>query len=102
MTQTAKTDDLHDDGESLVAAMTRPTMIGGFTLTSLGLSLYLPGMAAMLTRSLWALTLVPVLLGFAYAICLKDVYLLNIFSCATRLKVCLNKKLWGCRRYAPR
>ncbi|MDM0015051.1 VirB3 family type IV secretion system protein [Variovorax sp. J22P168] len=94
--------DLYDEGETLVAAMTRPTMIGGFTLASLAMSLYLPGMAAMVTRSIWAVALVPVLLLACYLVCLKDVYLFNILSASTRLKPCANKSLWGCRRYAPR
>lgn len=91
-----------DDGESLVAAMTRPTMVGGFTLTSLAMSLYFPGMAALITRSLWAAALVPVFLLVSYLVCLKDVYLFDIFEAAMRLKQSPNKKHWGCRRYAPR
>lgn len=91
-----------EDGTPVVAAMTRPTMIGGFTLTSIGLSLYLPGMAALIARSLWPLTLVPMLLLASYLICLKDVYLFDIALAATHLKTCPNRRLWGCRRYAPR
>ena len=82
--------------------MTRPTMIGGFTLSSLVVSLYIPGMLAMLTRSMWAMALVPVCLLVSYLVCLKDVYLFDIFAAATHLKACRNKALWGCRRYAPR
>jgi type IV secretion system protein VirB3 len=92
----------HDEGELLVAAMTRPTMVGGFTLASLAMSLYFPGMAVLITRSLWAAALIPVLLLISYLVCLKDVYLFDILSAATRLKTCPNKRLWGCRRYAPR
>lgn len=95
-------DQFDDEGESLVAAMTRPTMIGGFTLASLAMSLYLPGMIALITRSIWAGLLVPVLLLISYLVCLKDVYLFNILSAATHLKTCANKHKWGCRRYAPR
>ena len=90
------------DGEVLVLAMTRPTMIGGLTLTSIGLSLYIPGMLAMLSRSIWPAALVPVLLVISYLICLKDVYLFSIFAAASHLKSARNQVLWGCRRYAPR
>ncbi len=95
-------EQFHDEGESLVAAMTRPTMVGGLTLASLAMSLYFPGMAALITRSLWAAALIPVLLLISYLVCLKDVYLFDIMSAATHLKTCPNKRLWGCRRYAPR
>jgi type IV secretion system protein VirB3 len=91
-----------EDGEALVLAMTRPTMIGGFTLASLAMSFYFPGMAALITRSLWAALLVPVFLLASYLVCLKDVYLFDILSAAIHLKTCPNKRLWGCRRYAPR
>ena len=93
---------LDEEDESLVAAMTRPTMIGGLTLSSLGMSFYVPGMLALITRSVWALTVIPIFLVISYLICLKDVYLFGIMSAATRLKACRNKHLWGCRRYAPR
>ena len=92
----------NDEGEALVVAMTRPTMIGGFTLSSLVLSLYVPFMLAMLTRSALALLLVPALLLVCYLVCLKDVYLFGICSAASRLKICVNKRIWGVRRYAPR
>lgn len=92
----------HDEGESLVAAMTRPTMLGGLTLASLAASFYFPGMAALITRSLWPATLIPVLLLMSYLVCLKDVYLFDIMLSATHLKTCPNQHLWGCRRYAPR
>jgi type IV secretion system protein VirB3 len=91
-----------DDGEMLVVAMTRPTMLGGFTLLSIGLSCYVPVMIALLCRSLWALTCMPVFLGASYLICLKDIYLFDIAHCAMHLKACRNQPLWGCRRYAPR
>ncbi|SAK79376.1 Type IV secretory pathway, VirB3-like protein [Caballeronia hypogeia] len=98
------TDDaqMDDEGESLVAAMTRPTMIGGLTLASLAMSFYFPGMAALITRSVWAAACIPVLLLMSYLVCLKDVYLFDILSAATHLKTCPNKRFWGCRRYAPR
>ena len=96
-------DPLQESGEALVTAMTRPTMIGGFTLTSLGVSCFVPGMVAMVTRSLWAALLIPALLLVSYLVCLKDVYLFDIiFGSATHLKACPNKARWGCRRYAPR
>ena len=103
MTSSPRTPDAHlEEGESLVAAMTRPAMIAGFTLTSLGTSFLLPLMVVLITRSLWAGLAVPVLLLVSYLVCLKDVYLFDILNAATRLKPCRNKHLWGCRRYAPR
>lgn len=95
-------EQFQDEGEALVAAMTRPTMVGGWTLSSLAMSFYFPGMAALITRSLWAAALVPVLLAISYLVCLKDVYLFDILSAAIHLKTCPNKRFWGCRRYAPR
>lgn len=83
-------------------AMTRPTMIGGFTLSSLVLSLYLPFMCAMLTRSAWAFLGVPLLILGSYLVCLKDIYLFDIAISASRLRLCVNKTHWGVRRYAPR
>jgi len=90
------------DEELLVVAMARPAMIGGFTMTSLGVSCYLPTFTALLTRSLWPLLLLPVFLLVSYLVCLKDVYLFDIANSATRLKPCRNKRYWGCRSYAPR
>ncbi|AET95620.1 VirB3 family type IV secretion system protein [Caballeronia zhejiangensis] len=96
-------EQLHDDeGESLVAAMTRPTMIGGLTLASLAMSFYIPGMAAMIARSVVPAIAVPFLLLGSYLVCLKDVYLFDILAAATHLKTCPNKRFWRCRRYAPR
>ncbi|RWA37001.1 VirB3 family type IV secretion system protein [Xylella fastidiosa] len=95
-------EQFHDEGELVVAAMTRPTMVGGLTLASLAMSFYLPGMAALITRSLWMMALIPVLLLISYLICLKDVYLFDIILASTHLKTCPNKRFWGCRRYAPR
>jgi type IV secretion system protein VirB3 len=59
-------------------------------------------MAALLCHSLQPLVLVPILLVASYLVCLKDVFLFDIAGAALRLKVCRNKRLWGCRRYAPR
>lgn len=91
-----------DDGEILVAAMTRPVMLGGFTLMSIALSFYVPVMVALVLRSVWAASLVPVLLLASYLVCLKDVYLFDIACAAMHLKACPNKYIWRCRRYAPR
>ncbi|EKS72062.1 MULTISPECIES: VirB3 family type IV secretion system protein [Caballeronia] len=96
-------EDSHDDeGEALVAAMTRPTMVGGLTLASLGMSFYIPSMAAMISRSVLPAMVIPFLLLASYLICLKDVYLFDILAAATHLKACPNKRFWRCRRYAPR
>lgn len=95
-------DKYNDEEETLVVAMTRPTMVGGFTLTSLVLSFYLPFMVAMFTRSVLAFLLVPIFLLISYLVCLKDVYLFDICAAASRLKICVNKRIWGVRRYAPR
>lgn len=92
----------HDEDETLVVAMTHPTMIGGLTLTSIVMSVYFPFMGALITRSLWAAALIPVLLLISYLVCLKDVYLFDIMVSATHLKTCRNGLIWGCRRYAPR
>ncbi|MBS7776866.1 VirB3 family type IV secretion system protein [Acidovorax sp. CCYZU-2555] len=94
-------DLFHDDGDALVAAMTRPTMVGGLTLTSIAVSVYCPGMIALITRSLWAAALIPVFLLISYLVCLKDVYLFDIAAAAFHLKTCPNRRLWRCRRYAP-
>lgn len=91
-----------EQGELLVKAMTRPPMVGGFVLMSIFLSAYIPGMTALVTRSVYPLVLVPVALVASYLAALKDVYLFDIFFATTHLRVCLNKTLWGCRSYAPR
>lgn len=96
------TDDVEDDGEPLAAAMTRPFMIGGFTLASLAISFYVPGMAAMILKAWQPALLVLVLLPVCYLACLKDVYFFNVLGAATRLKPHRNSRIWGCRRYAPR
>lgn len=92
----------YSEGEVLAVAMTRPTMIGGFTLTSLAISFYFPGMIVLITRSVWAMILIPIFLLISYLICLRDVYLFDILSAAIHLKTCPNRRLWKCRRYAPR
>ena len=91
-----------DDGEVLVIAMTRPSMLSGLTLSSIGVSIFIPGMAAMITRSFYLFGLIPVFLFISYIVCLKDVYLFGIFASYLHLKACINKKIWGCRSYAPR
>ncbi|MBK5071609.1 VirB3 family type IV secretion system protein [Budviciaceae bacterium CWB-B4] len=91
-----------DEGEPLTVAMTRPTMVGGFTLSSIGLSVLLPLYITFITRWLWALGACPILLVICYLICLKDIYLFDIALSASRLKACANKRIWRCRSYAPR
>jgi type IV secretion system protein VirB3 len=91
-----------DDSEMLVVAMTRPTMIGGFTLSSLVMSFFIPFMIVMITKQLWAGVFIPVALLISYLVCLKDVYLFGIASAASRLRPCVNKRMTGVRRYAPR
>lgn len=91
-----------NNDEPVVIAMTRPTMIGGFTLASLVLSFYVPGMLAMIVHAVWPLIFVPCLLLVSYLVCLKDVYLFDIAASAMYLRNCPNKRMWGNRRYAPR
>lgn len=93
---------MDDDSELLVVALTRPTMLGGLTMTSLGLSIYLPGVLTFVTKSVWGLLLLPILLLISYLVCLRDVYLFEVALAATRLRACRNKRLWGFRSYAPR
>lgn len=95
-------EQFHDEGELLVVAMTRPAMVGGLTVASLFLSFYIPGMIALITRSVLPTVLIPIFLLISYLACLKDVYLFNIAFAAMNLKPCVNKKYWGCRSYAPR
>lgn len=97
-----KDEQFSDDGELLVTSMTRPSMIGGLTMSSIVLSLYLPGVIAMITNTLWAGLLVPVLFLICYLVCLKDVYLFEVLKATAHLKACVNQRHWGCRRYAPR
>ncbi|MDY7549206.1 VirB3 family type IV secretion system protein [Glaciimonas sp. CA11.2] len=92
----------HDEGETLVIAMTRPSMLGGLTLTSIGISVFIPGMGAMVTRSIFFFGLIPVFLFISYLVCLKDVYLFGIVGAYSHVKACVNKRHWGCRSYAPR
>jgi len=93
---------VQDEGELLVVAMARPAMVGGFTIASIGFSFFIPWFTSMLTRSIWPLVFIPVLIVASYMVCLKDVYLFDIATAATRLKPCANKRHWGCRSYAPR
>jgi type IV secretion system protein VirB3 len=97
-----KPDTPDDDGEPLVIAMTRPSMLSGLTFGSIGVSFLFPGMTAMLTRSMYFFALIPVFLLISYVVCLKDVYLFGIAETCLRLKRCPNKSHWRCRSYAPR
>lgn len=94
--------DVDPENEMLVIAMTRPSMLGGLTFSSIGMSVFIPGMAAMISRSLYLFALIPLLLFVSYLVCLKDVYLFGIFESYTHLRLCINKRYWGCRSYAPR
>ncbi|MDZ5461762.1 VirB3 family type IV secretion system protein [Azohydromonas lata] len=89
-------EDVEDDGEPLAAAMTRPFTLGGFTLASLAISLYVPGMAAMICKAWQPVLLVLVLLPACYLACLKDVYFFSVLAAATRLKPHRNSRVWGC------
>ena len=91
-----------DEGELLVIAMTRPSMLSGLTFSSRGVSFLFPGLTARLTRSIYFFALIPVFLFLSYIVCLKDVYLFGVAEACTRLKICPNKSHWGCRSYAPR
>lgn len=91
-----------NEGAPLVVAMTRPTMLGGFTLSSIALSLYVPAMMAMIVHAIWPLITVPCLLLVSYLVCLKDVYLFQIAAASMHLKSCPNKRVRGYRTYAPR
>ena len=91
-----------DEGEVVVLAMTRPSMLGGLTFSSIGMSFFIPGMAAMVTRSVYFFAGIPLCLLVSYLVCLKDVYLFGIAAAGTHLKLCVNKRFWGCRSYAPR
>lgn len=52
-----------DEGEVLVVAMARPSMVGAFTMSSVLISIFAPLIAALLIRSLWPVALIPVLFG---------------------------------------
>jgi len=95
---------LHDpeEGEVLVLSMTRPSMLSGLTFGSIGVSFFVPGMAAMITRSVGLFALIPLFLFLSYLVCLKDVYLFGVFESYMHLKICINRRYWGCRSYAPR
>lgn len=88
--------------EILVLSMTRPSMLGGLTFSSIGVSFFVPGMAAMVTRSVWFFALIPLFLFLSYLVCLKDVYLFGVFGSYSHVKICRNKRHWRCRSYAPR
>ncbi|MCH4881225.1 Type IV secretory pathway, VirB3-like protein [compost metagenome] len=91
-----------DEGEVLVVAMARPSMVGAFTMSSVLISIFAPLIAALLIRSLWPVALIPVLFGASYYICSKDVYLFGVMQAAFRLRASQNRKVWGYRSYAPR
>lgn len=95
-------EQFHDEDVTLVISMTRPSMLGGLTLTSIGVSVFIPVMTALITRSLYFFALIPVCLFISYLVCLKDIYLFGIFGSWCGLKICVNKRYWGCRSYAPR
>ena len=76
-----------DDSELLVLTMTRPSMLSGLTFSSIGVSFFVPGMAAMITRSVLFFALIPLCLLLSYLVCLKDVYLFGIFAASTHLKM---------------
>lgn len=97
----AEYDDL-EEGEVLVLAMARPSMVGPFTLSSILISLIAPVLLALLIRSLYPLGLIPVLFVVSYWICSKDVYLFGVLQAASNLKASWLRKLWGYRSYAPR
>lgn len=81
----AEYDDL-EEGEVLVLAMARPSMVGPFTLSSILISLIAPVLLALLIRSLYPLGLIPVLFVISYWICSKDVYLFGVLQAASNLK----------------
>ena len=91
-----------DYSKRLVVAMTRPAMIGGFTMSSLGFSLFIPAFLGLLFKTMVLFLLAIPLLAFSYWVCLKDVYFFEIALAAMNLKACPNKPHWGCRSYAPK
>ncbi|ARQ77146.1 type VI secretion protein [Pseudomonas fragi] len=91
-----------DEGEVLVLAMARPSMVGAFTLSSILISIFGPLITALVIRSLWPVGAIPLLFGISYYICSKDVYLFGVLQSAFRLRASRNRKLWGYRSYAPR
>lgn len=91
-----------DEGEVLVVAMARPSMVGPFTLSSILISLITPVLAALLLRSLYVLAIMPILFAAAYWICSRDVYLFGVLRAAFTLRASPLRKLWGYRSYAPR
>ncbi|HHW1937412.1 VirB3 family type IV secretion system protein [Pseudomonas aeruginosa] len=97
----AEYEDL-EEGEVLVVAMARPSMVGPFTLSSILISLISPVVLSLLLRSLYPLGLIPILFTVSYWICSKDVYLFGVLQAASNLKASRLRKLWGYRSYAPR
>ncbi|APQ06990.1 MULTISPECIES: VirB3 family type IV secretion system protein [Pseudomonas] len=91
-----------DEGEVLVQAMARPSMVGPFTLSSILISLISPVLLTLLLRSLYPLLLMPFLFVASYWICSKDVYLFGVLKAASTLKASPLRKIWGYRSYAPR
>lgn len=91
-----------DEGEVLVVAMSRPSMVGPFTLSSILVSIFLPFMAAMVFKNLWLIAAIPFMFGVTYYICSKDIYLFGVIWSMTKLRGARNKRLWGYRSYAPR
>lgn len=91
-----------DEGEAVALGLTRPTMVGGFSLTALVMSFFAPVLIALMVRSPWMLCLIPPCLLVSYLVCLEDVYLFEIAFASVNLRACPNKKYWGCRSYAPR
>lgn len=98
------TNSEHDpeEGEVLVVAMARPSMVGPYTMSSVGVSIFLPFMAAMIFKNLWLVMTMPIMFAITYYICSKDVYLFGVLWALHKLKGSRNKRLWGYRSYAPR
>ena len=69
-----------DEGEVLVLAMARPSMVGAFTLSSILISIFGPLITALVIRSLWPVGAIPLLFGISYYICSKDVYLFGVLQ----------------------
>lgn len=89
-------------GVPLARAMTRPTTVAGFTLSSLFWAVGLPMFGVTSSGSLWPLVAIPPLLAIAWAICLYDIFFFDVLAARSRLKASRNQRLWGCRTYAPR
>ncbi|MGY2172121.1 VirB3 family type IV secretion system protein [Pseudomonas gingeri] len=101
MNKTEPTPD--EDGEVLVVAMARPSMVGPFTLSSIFISIFVPFMAAMILKTLWLMAAIPFMFAVTYFICSKDVYLFGVlWAVVCKVRASRNKRLWGYRSYAPR